>query len=142
MKESNTKPEVEIFDPGGIYGTLLVAKWKDYFDKPMHFQFVYGVAGGMPFDPSLHLSLVGLLPAGTTYSVCGVGPNQTKAAMMSVLSGGHVRIGLEDNIKMPNGQLAKGSFEQIQWVKEIAMLAGRTIATPDEAREILNLNVA
>jgi len=58
---------------------------------------------------------------------------------MSVLSGGHVRIGLEDNIKMPNGQLAKGSFEQIQWVKEIAMLASRTIATPDEAREILNL---
>ena len=139
MMESNVKPELEIFDPGGLYGVLLVDKKKGLFAQPLHFQFVYGVAGGMPFDPALHLSLVGLLAPGTTYSVCGVGPNQTKAAMMSAISGGHIRIGLEDNLKMPNGDLAKGSWEQIQWVKEVTRLAGRQVATPDEARKIFNL---
>jgi len=111
MRKNNVKAELEIFDPGGIYSVLLVDKYQDYFAKPLHFQFVYGVAGGMPFDPSLHLSLIGLLPPGTTYSVCGVGPNQTKAAMMSALSGGHIRIGLEDNLRMPNSELARGSWE-------------------------------
>jgi hypothetical protein len=54
-----------------------------------------GVAGGMPFDALLHLSLVGQLPEKATYSVCGVGPNQIKAAFQSAISGGHIRIGIE-----------------------------------------------
>lgn len=139
MKAAGIKPECEIFDHGGLYNTLLLRRQGDLFEEPMHFQFVYGVAGGMPFDPLLHLSLVGRLPPGATWSVCGVGPNQAKAAMMAAVTGGHIRIGLEDNVKMPNGELAKGSWEQAIWVRQLAAIAGRSIATPDEARAMLHL---
>ncbi len=139
MKASGVKPEFEVFDPGGLYNVLLVAKQKDYFAEPLHFQFVYGVAGGMTFDPLLHMSLVKMLPEGATYSVCGVGPWQNQSAVIASITGGHIRIGLEDNIKMPNGELAKGSWEQIKWVKELALIANRPVATMNETREILKL---
>jgi len=139
MKASGVKPEFEIFDPGGLYNVLLIAKQKEYFAKPLHFQFVYGVAGGMTFTPLLHMSLVNMLPEGATYSVCGVGPWQYQSAIIASVTGGHIRIGLEDNTKMPNGKLAKGSWEQIKWVKELALIADRPVATVEETREILAL---
>jgi 3-keto-5-aminohexanoate cleavage enzyme len=139
MKENNIKPESEIFDPGGLYNTLLLRRKGDLFTEPMHFQFVYGVAGGMQFDPLLHLSLAGQLPKDATYSVCGIGPHQYKAALLSAISGGHIRIGLEDNVRIPGGELAKGSWEQAIWVRDVAKIAGRPIATPAETREMLKL---
>ena len=139
MKSSGVKPEFEIFDPGGLYNVSLVAKQKDYFTEPMHFQFVYGTFGGMTFDPLLHMSLVKMLPEGATYSVCGVGPWQSQSAVISSITGGHIRIGLEDNVRMPNGELAKGSWEQIRWVKELAVIADRPLATVEETRNILKL---
>lgn len=139
MKSSGVKPEFEIFDPGGLCNVLLVDKQKDYFTQPLHFQFVYGVAGGMTFDPLLHMSLVKMLPDGATYSVCGIGSLQRQGAVIASITGGHIRIGLEDNIKMPDGELAKGSWEQIKWVKELALIADRPVATVGETRNILNL---
>lgn len=139
MKAHGIKPELEIYDPGGLYNTLLIRKQGDVFEEPMHFQFVYGVAGGMSFNPEIHMALVHLLPEGATHSVCGVGPNQIPAAFMSAITGGHIRIGLEDNTRMPGGELAKGSWEQTLWVKEIAKILDRPIATPQETREILKL---
>jgi 3-keto-5-aminohexanoate cleavage enzyme len=139
MKNSGVKPEFEVFDPGGMYNVLLVSRQQDYFAEPLHFQFVYGVAGGMTFDPLLHMSLVKMLPAGASYSVCGVGPWQAQAAVIASVTGGHIRIGLEDNIRMPSGALAKGSWEQVLWVKQLAVIADRPIATVEEARAILKL---
>lgn len=139
MKESGIKPELEIYDPGGLYNSLLIRKQGDVFEEPMHFQFVYGVAGGMAFNPEIHMSLVHLLPDEATYSVCGVGPNQVPAAMVSSVTGGHIRIGLEDNTRVPDGEIAKGSWEQVKWVQDISRITNRPIATPDEAREMLKL---
>ncbi|MEW6263042.1 MAG: 3-keto-5-aminohexanoate cleavage protein [Thermodesulfobacteriota bacterium] len=139
MKANGVKPESEIFDPGGLYNVLLIRRQGDVFIEPLHFQFVYGVAGGMSFDPLLHLTLKGLLPEKATYSVCGVGPYQIKGAFLAAVTGGHIRIGLEDNIRVPGGELAKGSWEQAIWVRELARIAGRPVAAPDEARQILSL---
>ena len=139
MRAHKVKPEIEIFDPGGINNTLFIRRQGDVFAEPMHFQFVYGVLGGMVFTSLLHLALMGQLPENATYSVCGVGPHQVAAAFMSVICGGHVRIGLEDNVRMPDGTLAKGSWEQATWVKELASIYGRPVATPDETRRILTL---
>lgn len=139
MKAKGVKPELEVYDPGGLYNTLLIRKKGDVFEEPMHFQFVYGVAGGMAFDPMLHLSCKQILPENATYSVCGVGPNQVKAAFQSIITGGHVRVGLEDNTRVPGGELAKGSWEQALWVNELARIAGREIATPEETRKMLSL---
>ncbi len=139
MKEKNVKPELEVYDPAGIYNILLLRKQKDLFVEPLHFQFVYGAFGGIAFDPVFHMRMIDLLPEGATFGVCGVGPNQVSAGIMSALTGGHVRIGLEDNVKVPGGGLAKGSWEQAIWVKEIAKILDRPIATPDETRDILGL---
>jgi 3-keto-5-aminohexanoate cleavage enzyme len=59
--------------------------------------------------------------------------------MMAAVNGGNIRVGIEDNIRMPNGDLAKGSYEQVKWAVEVAKLAGREVASPKEAREIFHL---
>lgn len=139
MKKIGVKPEFEVYDPGGLYNTLLIRKQGDVFVEPLHFQFVYGVAGGMSFNPEIHMSLKHLLPENSTYSVCGVGPNQIQAAFMAAITDGHIRVGLEDNTRVPGGELAKGSWEQVKWVQDVARIVGRQIATPDETREMLGL---
>jgi 3-keto-5-aminohexanoate cleavage enzyme len=139
MKQNGVKPEFEVYDPAGIYNIQLLSKQKDLFAAPLNFQFVYGAFGGIAFNPGLHLTMVDLLPEGSTFGVCGVGPNQVQAAVMSALTGGHVRIGLEDNIRAPGGELAKGSWEQAKWVQDLAAIMERPVATPAEAREILGL---
>jgi 3-keto-5-aminohexanoate cleavage enzyme len=138
MKANGVKPEFEVYDMGGLYNVLLVRR-QGIFEEPMHFQMVFGVAGGVPYEPGIFAAMKDRLPENATYSVCGVGPNQFPANMTSVVNGGHMRVGLEDNTRMPNGELAKGSWEQVEWCVEVAKLAGREIATPDEARKMLKL---
>ncbi|HOB87318.1 MAG TPA: 3-keto-5-aminohexanoate cleavage protein [Bacillota bacterium] len=138
MRENKVKPELEIYDLGGLYNVLLINKRK-IIDEPMHFQFVFGVAGGVPFSPANLARMYELLPEGSTWSVCGVGPNQISAALSALAYGGHIRVGLEDNIRMPDRRLAKGSYEQVEWAVKLCEMCGREVATPAEARELLNL---
>jgi len=139
MKELKIKPELEVYDPGGIYNTLLVRKQGGLFEEPLHFQFVFGVAGGIAHTALGMCLMKDLIPTDATWSVCGVGPNQVTAAMQAAFMGGHIRVGLEDAVRVPGGELAKGSWEQVEVAVKIAKLVDREIATPDEARELLNL---
>jgi 3-keto-5-aminohexanoate cleavage enzyme len=139
MKEHDVKPELEVYGPSGIYNMLLLRRQKDLFVEPLHFQFVYGAFGGVAYDPIMHMTMLGVLSEGATFGVCGVGPNQVPAAVMSIMTGGHVRIGLEDNVKVPGGELAQGSWEQALWVRKIAEIFDRPIATPDDTRDMLGL---
>ncbi len=139
MRENQVKPELEIYDLGGMYNVLL-ANRKKILDEPLHFQFVFGVAGGVPFSPGNLARMYEMLPEGSTWSVCGIGPNQIAAALSAAAWGGHIRVGLEDNIRMPGGQLARGSFEQVAWAAMVAEMCGRQAATPAEARRLLNLS--
>jgi 3-keto-5-aminohexanoate cleavage enzyme len=139
MKAVGVKPELEAYDPGGLFNSLLIRKQGDVFVEPMHWQFVFGVAGGMAFTPLGYSHMKSLLPDGHTWSVCGVGPNQFPAIMMSCLDGGHMRVGLEDNTRVPGGELAKGSWEQVKWAAQIAQTLDRPVASPAEARELLGL---
>jgi 3-keto-5-aminohexanoate cleavage enzyme len=79
------------------------------------------------------------LPANANFTTCGVGPEEFPCIMQSCLLGGHMRVGLEDNIKMPNGELAKGSYELVEVAVNIADSLGRAVATTDEAREIMGV---
>ncbi len=139
MKSIGVKPELEAYDPGGIYNALLIRKQGDVFEEPMHWQFVFGVAGGVAFTPLALCLMKDIIPEGHTWSVCGVGPNQFPACMTSCIMGGHMRIGLEDNTRVPGGELAKGSWEQAEWAVKIAEIAERPVASPAEAREMLKL---
>jgi len=139
MKKAGTKPEMEIYDLGGMYNMLFLNKQEGTFTQPLHFQFVWGVLGGIPFTPrnlALHLDLK---PLDATWSVCGVSKQQFQAGLCAAAWGGHIRVGLEDNIRVISGELAKGSWEQVEWAAKVAKIAGREIAQGEEARKIFHL---
>ena len=138
MEEMGCRPEAEIYDIGGLDNWLLIAK-QGIFKKPYNFNFVWGVAGGMKFRPGAFSELVYSLPPDSNFTTCGVGREQYPAIMQSCLMGGHMRVGLEDNVRLPNGDLAKGSYEQVEVAVKIASCVGREPATPAEARKILGI---
>jgi len=139
MKANKVKPELEVYDPGGIYNVLLVRKQGNVFEEPLHFQFVFGVAGGQAHTALAMCLMKDLIPQDATWSVCGVGPNQITAAMQAAFMGGHIRVGLEDSVRVPGGELAKGNWEQVEVAVKIAKLVDRDVASPEEAREMLHL---
>lgn len=139
MKKARTKPELEVYDFGGLYNILFLNKQEGLFEQPLHFQFVFGALGGVPFSYQNLAGFLNLMPSGCSWSVCGVAKDQFRAGLCAAAMGGHIRVGLEDNIKMPDGHLAKGSWEQAEWAVKVAKLAGREVATPNETRKIFNL---
>ncbi len=139
MKKAKTKPELEVYDFGGLYNILFLNKQDNLFEKPLHFQFVFGTLGGVPFSYQSLAGFLNLMPSGSSWSVCGVAKDQFRAGLCAAAMGGHIRVGLEDNIRVPSGRLAKGSWEQVEWAAQVAKLAGREVATPDETHEIFNL---
>ena len=139
MRAIGAKPELEVYDPGGVYNVLLLHKKGDVFDEPLHWQFVFGVSGAMSFTPVGYVHMKSILPPGSTWSVCGVSRDQFRSCMLSCLDGGHMRVGLEDNVKVPGGEPAQGSWEQVKWAAKVATILDRPVASPDEAREILSL---
>ena len=76
------------------------------------------------------------LPENSNFTTCGIGHDQFLAGMQSCILGGHIRVGLEDNVRMPNGRQAKGSYEQVEWAAQVVRSLGKEPATPEEAREI------
>ena len=131
------KPEVEVFDKGMIDSAIRLNK-QGYIQSPMHFNFVMGVNGGIAATPRDFTFLKDSIPAGSTFTVSGIGRFQFPMAVMGIISGGHVRVGFEDNIYVSKGVLAKSNGELVEKVVRLAKELGREIATPNEAREILN----
>ena len=131
-------PELECFEKGHIDMVLRLHK-KGFIKDPMHFSFVLGVNGGMTGEERDFLFLKDSIPHGCTYSVAGIGKYEFSLAELSIKHGGHVRVGLEDNIFIEKGVLAKGNRELVEKVVKMAKSYGRAIATPDEARDILGL---
>ncbi|MGV7931370.1 MAG: 3-keto-5-aminohexanoate cleavage protein [Spirochaetota bacterium] len=138
MENNKVKPEIEIYDIGGLDNFLQIAK-QGFFSDPVNINFVWGVAGGQKFRPESFASMVYNLPPNARFTACGVGLEEFPAIMQSCLMGGHMRVGLEDNVRMPNGELAKGSYELVELAVKAADVMGRTPATPAEAREIMGL---
>lgn len=138
MKKAKTKPELEVYDIGHVYNVILLRK-QGIFEEPLHFQFVFGVAGGIGLTPTSFAHFLEVIPKDASWSVCGVGPNSFKGAFMAAANGGHVRVGLEDNIYLSGKTLAKDNAELVKKAVEIVHLTGREPATPEEARILWNL---
>jgi 3-keto-5-aminohexanoate cleavage enzyme len=138
MRDNKVKPELEIYDLGGLYNVFVMQEHK-LLEEPLHFQMVFGVLGGILYEPFNFAREKDLIPEDASWSVCGVGMQQFQAGMTAAVNGGHIRVGMEDNTRMPNGELAKGSYEQVQWAVEVVRLAGREVASPDEARQIFHI---
>jgi len=135
MKNVGTKPELECYATGGIDNYHFLAG-SGNFTEPVNFNFVFGVCGGATFRPSGFLAMADAVPRNKNFSACGVGNEEWPVITQSILCGGHVRVGLEDNIRMPNGQLAKGNYELVEHAVRIVESLGCEPATPDEARKI------
>lgn len=139
MQENNVKPEIEIFDAGMVYNALYYLK-KGILKAPLHFQFVLGAPGGMAATVENLMFLKTLIPADATWGALGIGRGHLPILYTTLALGGHVRVGMEDNIYYSKGVLAKSNVEFVERTKRIAAEIDLEIATPDEARAILGIS--
>lgn len=142
MKEKGIKPEWEVFSPTHLLQDVsrLLA---DGLDQPPYFvNFVLGAdrgfQGAMPYSPKILQDMVDLMPEGAIFNVSAIGPAQLNAALQSLLLGGHVRVGLEDNLYYDRGVLAT-NVQLVERIVRIIRELGMEPATPAEAREIMGL---
>lgn len=138
MKENEVKPEIEIFDAGMIYNSLYYVK-KGILDTPAHYQLVLGAAGGTAATVENLVYLKNLLPEGCTWSALGIGKGHIPIMLATLAMGGHVRVGMEDNVYFGSGELAKSNAQLVTRTANIIREMGGKVATPEEAREILGV---
>jgi 3-keto-5-aminohexanoate cleavage enzyme len=138
LREKRLVPECEVYD-AGMLDTLRWLLEKGHLAAPYHVQFVLGIAGGMSASERNLRFLVEGLPEPTDWSVAGIGRFELPMAEVALRMGGHVRVGLEDNLFASRGVLARGSDELVALAVEMASRAGRSPATPAEARRILGI---
>jgi len=138
MKKRNILPELECFDAGNINNALLLKK-EGLLPGHLHFDLVLGVPGALPGSLKNLLFMVELLPFGATWTAAGIGRWQLPIAVHTILMGGHVRVGFEDNIYYKKGVLAMSNAQLVNQVVGIAKETGRGIASPLETREILKI---
>lgn len=138
MRGTQTKPEIEIFDAGMIYNSLYYLK-KGVLKAPLHYQFVLGAAGGSAATVENLVYLKSLIPEGSTWSALGIGKGHVPIMLAAVALGGHLRVGMEDNVMYSATELAKSNAQLVTRAVNIVTTAGNKTATPDEAREILGL---
>lgn len=143
FSKAGTKPELECYDVGHIYNIQHFVD-RGMIEPPIHVQFVMGVHGGISANTS-HLEHMiqtaeNLFGDDFSFSVVGAGRMQFPLGSQSVVNGGHVRVGLEDNLYIRPGELAESNTEQVKKITNlISELTDREIATPADTREFLNL---
>ncbi len=132
------KPEIECFDVGMLDEANVLAK-EGLVDLPAHYDFVLGVPGALSARVDALEFMIKSLPEGSTWTVAAVGRHQLPFVEEAAVRGGNARVGLEDNIFVSKGVLAKGNWELVAEAAKRAKAKGRTLATPAEARKILRL---
>ena len=137
FQELGVKPEIEVFAPGDI---LLANKMLEegLFDAPPMYQIVMGTRWGLPATPETLIYMKSLLPKGANWAAFGIARMQMPMVAQSVLLGGNVRVGLEDNLYLSRGVFASNG-QLVERAKTIIECLGFEVATPDEARTILGL---
>jgi 3-keto-5-aminohexanoate cleavage enzyme len=137
MQKVDTKPEMEIFDASMINNALRLVR-QDLASEPLHFNFVLGLLGAQPAMAKILLHLTELIPTNATWTVSGIGRHQLPMAVLALVMGGHVRVGLEDNLHYRPGELASNE-QLVARVVRLARELGRDVASPAETRRILGL---
>lgn len=139
VREAGVTPEIELFDSGdAVLAKHLIANGA--LDGPGIYSFVMGLNFTVPADTASMLYLRNLLPAGAQWQGFGIGRDEFPMAMQSALLGGHVRVGMEDNVFISKGQFAKSNAELVTKARRMLTDLGAETATPEQARRILRLN--
>jgi uncharacterized protein (DUF849 family) len=138
MKENGVKPEIEVFDSGMFYNAMYYLK-KGVLEEPLHFQFVLGAPGGTAATVENLVYLKSLIPDNSTWSALGIGAGHLPILYTTLALGGHVRVGMEDNLKYSKDDLAESNKQFVERAVRIIKEMNKEPATPDEARQILGL---
>ena len=141
FQEWGVKPEIEAFDPGMIGNAAYYLK-KGVLKAPLHFQMCMGCANGIPGTTKNLVFMVetmNQLCPGSTWSAFGVGRSAMEILYAAVALGGHVRVGMEDNVLYSKGVLAESNRQFVERAARVIREFGNEVATPDDAREILGL---
>ncbi|AXQ58735.1 BKACE family enzyme [Streptomyces koyangensis] len=137
IQELGVRPELEIFDTGQLwFAKQLLAE--GLLDAPTVFQLCMGVPWGAPADPGVLQSMVNMLPDGARWASFALGRMQMPWVAQSILLGGHVRVGLEDNLYLGKGNKATNA-QLVERAVTLTEAIGARVATPDEARVTLGL---
>ncbi len=136
---AGVKPELEVFDSGDILLAKDLIK-QGVLDQPAFFQIVLGVRYSATATPATLAYLASLLPPGSVWSAFGIGAFAFPMLAQSFLLGGHVRVGLEDNVYIARGELARDNAQLVEKAVRILRDLGGTVATPASARHMLGLN--
>jgi 3-keto-5-aminohexanoate cleavage enzyme len=142
MLERGVKPELEIFNPVLMEDVYSLIE-KGLLAKPYWLSFVMGMRrinrAYMPYSAKLLMQLIDALPVDAMFTVMGVGTDELPATTQSILLGGHLRVGFEDNIYYKKGQLAESNAQLVARAARIGRELGCEIASPAEARKMLNI---
>lgn len=139
IKGAGLKPEIECFDVGMIDEARALAK-EGFIELPAHFDFVLGVGGALAADERALDFMRSYVPDGSTWTCAAMGRHQLPFVELVAERGGNSRVGMEDNIFLSKGVLAKGNYELVAEAAKRAKAKGRTLATPQQARELLRLS--
>jgi len=139
MKEKGIKPEMELYHPGmyWVFNDLLM---QGLLEAPYDIQFVMGFQTSSFPTPANLLGLVNELPKESIFFAIGVGPFQIQMNVMAIMLGGHVRVGMEDNLYYARGRKVKDNAELVARIVRIAKEMNREVATPAQAREMLGIS--
>jgi 3-keto-5-aminohexanoate cleavage enzyme len=141
MNAAGSRPELECFDTGHINNSAPLIDM-GLLRPPYQFSLIMGVLGGIPAGTKNLLHQVDSLPPGSFWQVIGIGLAQWSLVAAAVTLGGHVRVGLEDNLYLAPGEMASSNGELVAKAAQIIRLIGGEVASTAEAREILQLGSA
>ena len=135
---AGVKPELEVFDLGQIeLAKYMIAQGT--LPEPPFFQLCLGVRGGSPATPRAMMALRDLLPSNAAWSGFGISAQSFPMVGQAMLLGGHVRVGLEDNLYLARGQLATSNAQLVERAVSIIQALGGAVATTAQARQLLSL---
>ena len=137
IRELGVKPELEIFDTGHLSFALQMLS-EGLLDDPPLFQLCYGIPWGAPADVGVFKACVDMLPPGLNWTAFAISRYQMAFVAQAVLLGGHVRVGLEDNLYLSRGVFATNA-QLVERAREIAESLGARVLSPDEARDKFGL---
>jgi 3-keto-5-aminohexanoate cleavage enzyme len=136
MQEHGVVPELECFDAGHICNADPFIDM-GLLKQPLHFSIILGVTGGLSATPQNLRNQVGLLPEGSQWQLIGISQEQWPLLDLSLDLGGHIRVGLEDNFYLPNGDMAKSNADLVNMAVEKVRKRGQKVATVEQARKLI-----
>jgi len=141
MMDNGIKPEFEIFEPGMLHKAKYLLQKEIVKDDAPYFNLLFGSLGTSPLEPSTFAAFHALLPHNALWSIAGIGNYQLDANVLGLSLGGHIRVGLEDNIYFDRAKKRLASNEMlVERMVKIIESMDLTVATFEETKELLKLN--